>query len=137
MLVELLQLLPDPLVLLSDKTVFSSPKAPNSYVNAMSLLCKVCYIGIYLCDSVVEPWPNNLGPKRADGKHNVGIFDFNYRLRAQIKITGIAGDVAIGSSCMLGMLSRSQNLQRCSFSDNFVCLKEASLECKPFHTLHT
>ena len=39
-------------------------------------------------------------------------------LKNKLNLTSIAGNVAVRSSCMLSMLSRCQNLQRCTFDVN-------------------
>ena len=66
------------------------------------------------------------------------IFIFFKKLVAQFqKITSITGDVAIRSSCMFSMLSRGENLQRCSFSVNLVCLKRSPMAIQTFpHSSH-
>ena len=66
---------------------------------------------MYLCDSVVEPWPNNFGPKRADVIETVIIKHCSERKL----LTSITRDVAVRASCMLGMLPRRQNLNICIF----------------------
>ena len=88
-------------------------------------------------------------------------------LKNKLNLTGIAGNVAVRSSCMLSMLSRCQNLQRwtfdvnqfvfdvqfhlmcrgasydnanlqrCSCDVSFCVSKSPPWQYKPFHTLHT
>ena len=134
MFVELLQLLPDPFVLLSDKAVLSSSKAPKVFSCQDCVLLKVivynycvfmsglCYFENHCLHACVTPLLNHDQIASVQKVLMRTMVKRKYKkcgmLKNKLNLTGIAGNVAVRSSCMLSMLARCQNLQRCTFDVN-------------------